>query len=185
MMKPKRSKKSRRRSQRLKCERLESRLLLASDWLDSARDYRVELAVDANGFQRNDRPADVALDFTSLLNQLGENSALDVDSLRVIEVDANGQTISPNVPFQFDRDPGFDAATMASGTLVVMVEGQTLATESRYFQTYFDVVGDTFSPPSFTDLVDVTDNVTDQGQVSFQVTTLAADYFYHKQGAGY
>ncbi len=180
-----RAKNRRRKSNRLRHEQLESRLLLAAEWLDSTRDYRVELTVNSNGFERTDKPADIALNFTSLLGELGENTAVDIDSLRVVEVDTDGQPVNTNVPFQFDPDPGFDASTMATGTLVVMVEGQTAASEDRIFQTYFDVVGGTFTPASFPDLVAVTDNVADEGQDSFQITTPTADYFYQKQGAGY
>ena len=82
-----RAKKRQRKSNRLRHEQLESRLLLAAQWLDSARDYRVELTVSGDGFERTDRPADIALDFTSLLGEVGESAAVDLDSLRVFEVD--------------------------------------------------------------------------------------------------
>jgi hypothetical protein len=59
----------------------------AAGWWDSAWAYRVAVDVAAAGFARDDKAADVGINFTTLLDQAGEDSRFDPDSIRVLEVD--------------------------------------------------------------------------------------------------
>ncbi len=154
-------------------------------WWDNAWSYRVPLTVSADGYERYDKPVEATVNFTQLLNSLGQSGALDLNSIRVVEVDAAAQLVDADVPFQFDPDPDFDAMNNASGTVVFIMEGATTANATRYYHIYFDVTGGSFSPPSVVPQVTLTDNVVDEGQNSFRVDTTTGAYYYHKQGAGF
>ncbi|MCB0187201.1 MAG: hypothetical protein KDE31_23195, partial [Caldilineaceae bacterium] len=155
-------------------------LTAVDDWWAPLWNYRIALNVGANGYERTDKPAEVAIDFAALLSAAGEASAFDPNSLRVVEIDASGQVIDNSVPFQFD-----DANSDGAGTLVFLLRGTTAVNAGRTYHIYFDVVGKGFTLPNFTDQVVLTDNVTDQGQSSFQITTANATYYYHKAGGGF
>lgn len=156
------------------------------DWWNEAWRYRVPLQVGANGTARADKPAEVSLNFTSLLSTLGASGALDLDSLRLLEVDAQGAVLDESVPFQFDQAAGFNAATNAAGTLVFLLEGATASGATRRYHLYFDTTSHgPFTPLSFTPQVTVTTASNYRGQDSFQVQTASATYYYHKRGAGF
>ncbi|MCP4424319.1 MAG: DUF1349 domain-containing protein [Chloroflexi bacterium] len=158
---------------------------VASSWWDKNWSYRLPIEVNANGYQRNDKPVEVTLNFTQILTALGESGPFDINSLRVVEVDAAEQVIDAAVPLQFDADADFDAATNASGTLIFLMAGDTAANADRAYHIYFDVTGSGFTSPAFTPQITLTDNVIDEGQISFQIDTSNASYFYHKQAGGF
>ena len=140
----------------------------------------------ANGYARQDTPAEVALDLTGLLTQVGSSAAINLASLRVVEVDAGGAILDDAVPFQFDPAPGFDPAANASGTLIILVTGASGAGAERDYQLYFDDVnGPPVSAAPVTNLVQLTDDVQDAGQASYQIDTAVATYFFHKDGGGF
>lgn len=140
--------------------------------------------VSAADYARNDKPAEVEINFMTLLSGLGQSGVLNVASLRVIEVTAAGQVINDAVPFQFDPAVGFDASSNAQGTVVFLLTGQTAATTTRHFHVYFDTSG-SFTPLPVTPQVTLTDNVLDEDFASYRVVTGNASYFYHKQGGGF
>ena len=55
-------------------------------WWDAGWTYRVAVNIGAAGVARNDKAADVELNFTELLAGVGEDSRFDPDSIRVVEV---------------------------------------------------------------------------------------------------
>lgn len=154
-------------------------------WWDDQWDYRVPITIGTNGFARTNKPVEVSLNFTQLLTTLGSSGAFDPNSIRVIEVDSNGNVVVANVPFQFDQAADYNATTNASGALVFIMAGNTLATATRYFHVYFDLTGKGFTLPTFTPQVTLTDNIMDEGQSSFRVQTQNGTYFYQKQGAAF
>ena len=126
------------------------------------------------------------IDFTNFLASNDLSTPFDVNSIRIHEVDVTGEILlSENIPFQFDQAVDFDASNNASGTLIFLLNGNTAAHTNRYFQVYFDVQGTGYTSPSFTSQVDVTDNIPDEGQDSFLISTENADYYYQKQGGGF
>lgn len=158
-------------------------LAQATDWWSTQWDYRVGLTVAANGYARTDKPAEIALNFTNLLNSLGQIGAFDANSLRLIEVN-NGSVVNADVPFQFDPAANFNPTSNASGTLVFLLTSNTAANSSRSYHLYFDLQGKGFSLPNFADQVAVT-TANDEGQSSFRVQTATATYFYQKDGGGF
>ena len=55
--------------------------------------YQHLITVDANGFDRQNKVAEVALNFTPLIADAGGSGALDPNSIRVHEINAGGDVI--------------------------------------------------------------------------------------------
>ncbi|HWP41299.1 MAG TPA: hypothetical protein VNL70_10275, partial [Tepidisphaeraceae bacterium] len=154
-------------------------------WWNTSWHFRAPISVSVGAFARSDYPVLRPINFTTILNRLGRSGSLVEQSIRVIEYAADGVTvIDENVPFQFDKATGYDAASNASGTLVFLLKGESPAGAVRRFQVYFDTTG-SFSPPSFTPLVRCTDNVSDEGFESVRIETSVATYFYQKAEGGF
>jgi hypothetical protein len=158
---------------------------MAGDWWNEQWLYRVPITLGANGAARTDKPAEVAINFTQLLTGLGVSGTFDPNSIRVIEVDGSNNVLDAAVPFQFDPGAGYNAATNAAGTLVVLMTGATPANGARTYHLYFDLVGKGFTAPTFTPQLTLTDNIMDEGQSSYRVDTQQGAYYYQKQGAGF
>ncbi len=157
----------------------------AGSWWDTQWSYRLPITVNANGVTRTNKPVEAPLNFTQLLAAANGSGTFDPNSVRVLEVDSNGNLLDANVPFQFDRATDYNAATNANGTLVFMMTGTTSAGGQRYYHLYFDKIGKGFTLPTFANQVSVTDNVIDEGQSSYQITSQNATYYYQKQSAAF
>jgi len=143
------------------------------------------ITVDANGFARDDKVVEVALNFTPLIDDDGGSGALDPDSIRVYEIDGSGDVIDNDVPFQFDKATDYHAADRARGTLVFLMKGSTAANETRRYRVRFDMAGSGFDAPAFTDRVVLTNGVAHKGYQSIHVVAGDEEYFYHKPGGGF
>ena len=161
------------------------RWVLADDtkWWDAGWDYRVEVTANAAGFPRKNKPAEFDLDFTQLWSSLGASGTLDPNSIRVVEVDSGDNVIDADVPFQFDKAAGFNAATKAAGTIVIIMEGNTAAGAERTYHVYFDVTGKGFPAPSVTPQVILSEQ-QDEGVASFKIQNATGTMFIHKSGGG-
>jgi len=157
-----------------------------SGWWNNSHRYRVPLQINAAGYERFDKPVEVNLNFTQLLQTLGASGAFDPNSLRVIEVNAQNTIVDAEVEAQFDPGTGYHASTNAIGTLTFLMRGITPANGTRYFQVYFDTIDNgPFTLFSFPSQITVTNNITDAGLSTFRVQTQNATYFFHKQGGGF
>ena len=157
----------------------------AGSWWDTQWSYRLPLTVNANGVTRTNKPVEARLNFTQLLAAANGSGTFDPNSVRVLEVDSNGNLLDANVPFQFDPATDYNATTKASGTLVFMMTGTTSSGGLRYYHVYFDKIGKGFTLPTLSNQVSVTDNVMDEGQSSYAIESQNATYFYQKQGAAF
>ena len=147
--------------------------------------YHHPVTVNANGFARTDKPVEVALNFTPLLQAQGGSGAFDPNSIRVVEVDGGGAVIDSNVPFQFDRAADYNATSKARGVLTFLMAGNTAANATRHYRVHFGVTGGGYALPSFPDQVAVSDGVAHKGYQSIRLQTAGAQYFYHKPGGGF
>lgn len=154
-------------------------------WWDARWRYRVPITVDANGFERTDKPVELALNFTELLAALGQNGAFADNSLRLVEVNASGAVLNDNVPWQFDKANNFNATTNAKGGLTFLALGATASTATRLYYLYFDVTGGAYVPTTVTPLITFTDNVDDERKSSYRIATPIGTYYYHKVGGGF
>jgi len=151
-------------------------------WFDSALAYRIPIDVDSNGTARVGRYMEATVDFTTALGSVAQSAALDTNSLRVVRSNVSGQVLDSDVAFQFDPAAGFDAATNATGELVVRMAGTAAAADARRYDLYFDVVGEGFTPIAVADRVTVS-NVVDEGQTALRIDTGSNSYFFQEQGA--
>ena len=154
-------------------------------WWNTQWHFRVPVTFDVGAYARQDHTAEVRLNFTQLVASTGQSGTLDLNSIRVVEVDSTGILLDDSVDVQFDRDLDFHPSAKASGTLVVFLEGETSAGVARHFHVYFDLVGGSFQLLPVASQVTLTDNILDEDQLCFRVTTVAGTYFYHKMGAGF
>jgi hypothetical protein len=154
-------------------------------WWNPLWSYRLPLTIGAAGYARTDHPATVSLNFTAALASLGAPGPFAASSLRVVEVDGAGIPIDERVMFQFDPDPGFNAATNAVGTLTLNLSGTTAAAAERHYEVYFAPASAGLPAACFEPLVSVIDNVSHEGQLSFRINTAIGSWYYQKQGAGF
>lgn len=160
-------------------------LRAADDWQFANRRLRLPVTISANGSDRADKIADVAVNFTQLLASKGVTAAFDPGSLRVVEVNAQGDVLDTEVPFQFDPAADYHAAIKAQGNVVIMLSGTTAANASRRFHVYFDAVGPAYNTPAVAPRLKVTDPVQDAGYAAIRLETPTATYIYHKTGGGF
>jgi hypothetical protein len=160
--------------------------LVTGDWFDSSRQYRTTFDVNVGTTARTNQPAEQSINFTSILSSLSTSGALAANSIRVVEISADGHTqLNANVPFQFDHDADFDASSKASGNLTILLTGNTAASTTRHYQVYFDTTG-SFSAPVVTPRVTTTDNINDLvGVNSVKIQTTQATYYYQKAFGGF
>jgi uncharacterized repeat protein (TIGR02543 family) len=156
----------------------------AANWWDGRWDYRAPITVQANGYARQDRPVELSVNFTALLNGLGQPGLFDPQSLRVVEVSSAGAVIDDHVPFQFDRAGDYHAANNAAGLLIFLVKGATPANGVRHYHLYFDKAGKNFAAPGVGDQVMLT-SMVDEFWGSYRIATTNATYAYHLQGGGF
>lgn len=160
-------------------------------WWDDQYGYRLPITVAANGYVRLDKPVEIALNFTDLLGELESNTPFDRDSLRLIEIDGTGKVKDSSIPFQFDQNSDYNAATNAAGELTFLMTGTTVANADRRYMLYFDVEGSGHVPVSITPRLDIYPNDTDEGQSSIRIVTRNANatpkatYYFHKEGGGF
>ena len=154
-----------------------------ASWWNSSWRFRVPIQVNANGVERLDKPAEVVLNLTALLQERQVTDRVNQQTFLGVEVDAQGSVVNEAVSFQFDPAADYQADTNAAGTLVLLLPGATATTATRRFLLYFDS-GDGLPPAAVTNQVSIT-NVSWQDQSSFQITTPGAIYYYHIYGAGF
>ncbi len=147
--------------------------------------FRVSLTADAGSYARIDKPAEVAVNFTELFQTSGQSGALDVNSLRVVEVDAQGNILNEAVAFQFDQAALYDPYANATGTLVILMNGSTPAGAQRHYTVYFDMLGGNYAPATVAPRITMNDDVLDAGQLSYEIITEMGTWYYHKQGGGF
>ncbi len=147
-------------------------------WWNSKWNYRVSLTVDVGSYERIEKPVEQYLNLTAMLRRIGRSGTLIEDSLRVVEVNSNGDVINDRVPFQYD------ATTDTWGNLLFILTGTTSAGTSRYYDVYFDTSG-RFEPASLDPQVQLTDDIMDEGQASYRIVTQNTTYFYQKEAGGF
>ena len=159
------------------------------DWSLTGWRYRVPLEARSGAYPRVDHVAEFDVNFTTALSQAGGSGALLRESIRVVEVDAGGNVIDPNVVYQFDPVSGYNPTTNASGTLLVLLRGRTEANTTRRFFVYFETQG-RFASPTFTPLtVVVTPTLTYQRDLATVIETRTSDgqrnaTFYYSLNGG-
>ncbi|MFQ3631242.1 MAG: Ig-like domain-containing protein, partial [Roseiflexus sp.] len=125
-----------------------------NNWHLTGWRYRTPLEARSGLYPRVDHVAEFDVNFTAALQQAGGSGALLRESIRVVEVDAAGNLIDPNVVYQFDPVSTYNSTTNARGTLLVLLRGRTEANTTRRFFVYFETQG-RFAPPEFAPLTAV------------------------------
>ncbi|HEV7523463.1 MAG TPA: hypothetical protein VGP92_00770, partial [Acidimicrobiia bacterium] len=151
-------------------------------WWDQRWDFRVPVFANSGGYIRKDAIVTANVNFTKALHEAGSGSPVDPATIRVVEVDVNGNLVDPAVVSQFRPDATFNAATKATGQITLRAAGAWAANTNRFFAVYFDVPGGGGPPLPNPGLVSVADSF-DAGQASYAISTQNAIYQYQLQGA--
>jgi len=157
----------------------------ATNWWNNEWNYRVPITVNSGNFDRTDKPAELDINFTQIISGLGKSGTLDLNSLRLIEVNQSGTVTNQNVPFQFDKAANYNQSTNASGKLTFLLAGNTAKNTARQYHLYFGTTGKTYAPATVSKLITTTDNVTHKGFSSIRIATPNGEYYYHKPGGGF
>lgn len=150
---------------------------------DNSWKYSIPIIINANGYARTDKPVEVQLNFSGLLDDAGIVSSFSENSLQVMEVNTAGEVINSRVPFQFDKAAEFEADKNALGTLVFLMAGPTAPNQSRYFRLYFDDKAHPENP--VVSLLNIQDAGEYEGAAAYKVNTPVAQYFYHINCGGF
>ncbi len=138
------------------------------------RKYHLPIIIDANGYARTDKAVEVQLNFSALFAEAGIVSSFSEKSLQLAEVNAAGQVINSQVPFQFDKAAEFEAGKKALGTLVFLMKGATAPNQSRYFRLYFDDKDHPQNPVK--PLLSIQDVGEYEGTAAYKIITPTAQY---------
>lgn len=147
------------------------------------RKYHLPIIIDANGYTRIDKPVEVQLDFSALYAEAGIVSSFSENSLQLVEVNATGEVLNSQVPFQFDKAAAFENEKKALGTLIFLMTGTTNPGHCRYFRLYFD---DEVHPQDpVKSLLSIQEIGTYEGAVTCKIITPDAQYYYHMNCGGF
>lgn len=150
----------------------------APGWWSTEWDYRVPIAVTTPA-ATNNAIAAVELDFRTMLDSLGDEVDFDPDSIRVIEVDAGGAIVSSIVAFEFQ--PSVDEST---GTLRILLEGESQAGQIRGFHVYFDTVFGGHVAVAPTERVSVTPDEVWESLSMIRIEAGESTYYFDPRGGG-
>jgi hypothetical protein len=157
---------------------------ISGSWKENNYKYRSLIRVGAAGYERQDKPVEIEINFSRLLRRLGESSSIDPQRVALYEQQKGGLT---PVPFQFDRDKDFQSRTNAKGTLTFILGGTTLPMQVRCFELYFDGLKSSGTNQSLSvdTPVSIRTMKEHEGQESYCIAAQNATYYYHKFGAGF
>jgi hypothetical protein len=105
----------------------------------------------------------------------------DPGSIRVVEVDENGEIINDRVVYQVERKHD----NLRKGKVVFRLKGNLPGGSSRNFKILCGPAGGYYIIPVFPKLVHYDNHILHQGQRSFQMVTEGTAYSYHRNGAGF
>ena len=147
--------------------------------------YYLPVEVHAVGFERWEKIVEIPIDLTRCLQILGRSGALNIASLRLVEVDDAGEVVDSETPFQFDRSEEFHPAKRAAGTLIFLLRGHTPAEATRRYRLYFGETGPRYHFTRAAPAVRIEDVGEYEGFPAWKITTPGATYYYHHGCGGF
>lgn len=117
--------------------------LAQDEWWNASWHYRLEVNVSSGGYERNDTPVELVINFTQYL----DGKTFDNNSVRVIEY-SNGQVIG-EVASQLDINESYNAVNNAIGEVVWIMNGTTPPNTTRKYYIYFDSIDYEKVPPDY------------------------------------
>jgi hypothetical protein len=149
-------------------------------WKDNNYKYRTLIKVGAAGYERQDKPVEIEIDFSKLLRRLDKNDS--VDPKRIALYEQQNEGLIP-ATFQFD----LNSPTNVKGTMTFILNGKTQPNQVRHFELYFG----SRNVPSTDKFLSVANPISvrmideHEGQESCHISAQNATYYYHKHGAGF
>ena len=148
-------------------------------WWSAEHDFRVPLRATP-GDAVTDALAVIELDLPAALAAAhAADSSVDVDGLRLVEVDTDGLVLDEAVAFQLDERDG-----PAAGELVVQLAGPTSAGTTRSFHLYVATGDSGLAPPDVPAVVTVAE-ATDEGLPVLRTTTPTGEWVYQRDAGAF
>ncbi|MHA1440189.1 MAG: hypothetical protein ACTSPD_21790, partial [Promethearchaeota archaeon] len=117
------------------------------EWWNDTWEYRIPVNVSANGAQQNNVPAEVFINFTEYLDDLGlKGTELDGNSIRIVEYTSISDFIE--IPSEFHPYTSYNNISSAIGDVVWIVNGTMSASSTRHYFIYFNNNETTHKAPS-------------------------------------
>ncbi len=130
----------------------------------------IPIRVNGNGYARQDKPLSLSLN----LRQLYPSA-----DFRLEEVNAEGELLAAEVPFQLDRPSG----ARDSAELTFMLEGITGPQDTRYYRFHTDATTTGDPGPAKTVKLDSLPNYL--GEKTYRVSSARATWLFHSTSAGF
>ena len=122
--------------------------LAAEGWWNKEWRYRLPVSIDSGMFERTDYLVRTPLDLKKLDADAKMAQGVDLNSLRVVELDADtGAT--KEVPCVFKKNKDFFPGVKEEGTLIWQMAGNTPTLTQRYYHVYFDAKGSGKTAPAY------------------------------------
>jgi hypothetical protein len=149
-------------------------------WKNNNYKYRTLIRVGAAGYERQDNPVEIEIDFSRLLLRLGKSDTIDPKRIALYEEQNEG--LIP-AAFQFD----LNSRTDAKGTMTFILDGKTQTNQVRRFELYFGSRNVSSTNESLSVETPISVRMIDEheGQESYCIAAQNAIYYYHKTGAGF
>jgi surface antigen len=106
-----------------------------SNWWNLNWNYRIPITIEPSSTVAPDKPVEVRINFTVVLQSAQEGGQFNSQSIHVVEVNPTGRLLDTSVPFQFQHERDYHPEKKAQGTLLFWLKGKTRTT--RYFHLYF------------------------------------------------
>ncbi|WP_127583263.1 hypothetical protein [Paenibacillus koleovorans] len=157
-----------------------------SDWVWEDRRFRIKLQVPSLGIGRVPQIAElsVTIDHGGPPLPRSEGATLNPDSIVIAETDAEGRCLRSDVIFQWSQH-AYGVADANTGALLIWMPPSQDTDTPRYYHLYYNTCGESFVPVMAQKLVTVDDNIMDEGQECFRISSEFLTYYYQKQAAGF
>lgn len=107
-----------------------------TNWWNPTLNYRLPVVVETLGGTSHSHFVAVPVNFTTTLREANNRRPFNAESLRVVEVTADGKLMDDNIVAELDRAPNYHPTTNAQGQLRIWLKAAPQST--RYFRVYFD-----------------------------------------------
>jgi surface antigen len=119
----------------------------ATSWWNPNWNYRIPITVEPANAEQPTRAVAVTINFSIAMKAARARGIFVSNTLRIVEVDAQGRSLDEEVPLQFEFAPDFHASRKAQGTVLFGLKGSTSG--ARRFHLYFE----TNEAPNLTELL--------------------------------
>jgi len=166
--------------------------LNTASWWNKQWHYRLPITISAPSNTFIDRTMVMEIDFDQILEDIDDKVKIDISSIHVVEVNASGDIVNENVPYQFDETVEFQQSNHSRhGELVWFMSGKLAKGANRYFHCYFNNTNPDPEMNNFEPLVKIEEEDIlwpvgdEEAQESIHFINLQGHYYFHRLGGSF